>query len=795
MRPPLAGGRFDFGGRVATTDTLLQLKRADPEAYAAALAVIEQRQLGAQPERPKVEPGAPAQAAGVKTRQTDNRGVVRRPAWVTREAFDVIDTALDYAPDPNYALHTAKALGLQGWELRVRVPGTDEPHDEGQAVADAFAARVGRPYGGGLGGLLAVAMDSVLRRGAVELELEIADSSDDVVDALLVDPVAIDFQERREGVHTELDMVYLPGAGRAPVPLSRETFWYGAAGATVDKPHGQSPYLPLIDAVAPAMRLRTNLKRIGENQAFARQAFTIDTTRALEAAPPSVVKRVAGQEPQIVDWDSYRAYIDGIRDDVRDVVEAMYPDDTWILTDMIRADSVGAKHGSESFKPLELAQVFDQDAITSCLGLPAIHGRSWGAALSTTGSVQWMVYTLGLEGLREVPRRAVEWAINQYLRIRGIAAEATVEFEHISRGDIVQEAQAEEIRTRTIAAQLELGLITHEEAALALTGHGLPEGTGVGMLPEERVLATGDGTGKTSQHGAGAGCTHRLEPTRWEPEDPDPLTEGELAAGGPVTRDEAEERERAYAAWARRRAPAFAGLMAAAWWVKGDRVPSGWLYDTGDDLYRYPAAGGRIGKPLAWTRLNGLMGSRLVEAESVLRPATSALLQGNTPLSAWQRAMADQVRRAHIEAHLLGGGGLNGANPASLQRLTAQINAQYGHMARFGGDVAAGRLSEAQINARTRMYFESGPRETFRQAREELARAAGKDHERNVLDETAANCEGCEAETERGWVPIGAIKPIGERDCNGNCRCWVEHRVGGEEDRAYVMPVAWGARA
>jgi hypothetical protein len=60
---------------------------------------------------------------------------------------------------------------------------------------------------------------------------------------------------------------------------------------------------------------------------------------------------------------------------------------------------------------------------------------------------------------------------------------------------------------------------------------------------------------------------------------------------------------------------------------------------------------------------------------------------------------------------------------------------------------------------------------------------AGFEEARSVLH-PADHCPGCLVEAEKGWQPIGAMVPIGERDCKGNCRCTVEYRRSGTPARA-----------
>jgi len=801
---------------------LLALKRDDPRAYAIALEGIEARlDKTAPPEREApispsmLEAGLPTQAAGVKTHSTDMRLKIRRPSWANATVNGIIDDALDYAPDPHFAAATAKALGLQGWTLNVFTAGTEEPDDVAKAEVEMFADRCARQYGGGIDALLQVGLDSVMRRGAVALELDIADSRDDVLDIDLVDPTVVDFRVETEGNHRHVYPVYCPTGGREPVRLSELTFAYVGAGVRVGQPHGQTPFLPLVDTTYPQARLRDNLTRVTDQQGFSRQAFIIDSGKAIDQAPPDVAKRLPDGSIQIVDWQKYKTYMNSVRSDMETTVKDMYADDVWVLWDTIQPDSVGADHGTKSFRPLEIAQVFDQDEIVACLGQPAIHGRNWGAALSTTGNVQWLVYTLGLEGLRDIPARAVEWALNQYLRIRGINAEAHLVFEPIRKSDVLEEAQAEKIRTETVAAQLAMNVISLDEAAELLTGHDAPVSQTVGSatdseppssngaaiaVAEERSHGDAGGDGILGRNGAGGGHTNGGGPCtcsectdiEWEREPfaatGDPLTADELAALAAVDDDDARRARRKFDRWARDSAAVFVGMLGASIWREG-RARAGWNYAVPKARYHYPASvAGVLGRPLPGQRLVDVFARRMIEHQAAGQSATEALLQRRIGVGAWERQMAEAIRASHLEARMFGVGGQFGMSAADYEATMLRIRAQHDYLHGFGRQIANGELSEARIRQRAGQYYEAAQRETYRRASEDMHRQAGYDQEQNVLG-VADHCVDCEGETTRGWVEMGTLLPIGERACRSNCACHVTYRVKPTTEPALMAPI------
>lgn len=95
--------------------------------------------------------------------------------------------------------------------------------------------------------------------------------------------------------------------------------------------------------------------------------------------------------------------------------------------------------------------------------------------------------------------------------------------------------------------------------------------------------------------------------------------------------------------------------------------------------------------------------------------ATQALISGGT-VGAWERAMLDAIARGHAAAAIAGtaqwlgieAGGrlLNSRNLSRAERdaIKRAVAGQLPYLRKFAADIAAGRLSDAQIAARAGLY-------------------------------------------------------------------------------------------
>jgi hypothetical protein len=104
------------------------------------------------------------------------------------------------------------------------------------------------------------------------------------------------------------------------------------------------------------------------------------------------------------------------------------------------------------------------------------------------------------------------------------------------------------------------------------------------------------------------------------------------------------------------------------------------------------------------------------------------------------------------------------------------IKKQYAYLDGFAKEIQAN--PEAWINgrldARMNLYKESA----YTTLADFQAREYGEqgyDEEINILG-VADHCDDCLAETGRGWVPIGTLIPIGDRQCIVNCKCTIDYR-------------------
>lgn len=165
----------------------------------------------------------------------------------------------------------------------------------------------------------------------------------------------------------------------------------------------------------------------------------------------------------------------------------------------------------------------------------------------------------------------------------------------------------------------------------------------------------------------------------------------------------------------------------------------------------------------------------IAQSQVYLRSLARRLVAGKIDVAQFQQEAEREIETANWDAALLLMGPLAFALPQLVDKVRGAILRQVTWFRRLLADIASGRQRlDGSLLRRIAMYAGSG-HATVEDVGRVVALMGGRREERNVLG-IAEHCEGCLRETARGWVSIGALVPIGERDCLTNCRCNYEYR-------------------
>lgn len=115
----------------------------------------------------------------------------------------------------------------------------------------------------------------------------------------------------------------------------------------------------------------------------------------------------------------------------------------------------------------------------------------------------------------------------------------------------------------------------------------------------------------------------------------------------------------------------------------------------------------KTGQFLSAREAIGLRDDSLERRATDVDTLASTLGKGDVSVQAWEAAMRDVVRDTFAAQYAYGRGGLNAMTTDDWQAINDLADAQSRYLRSFAQDVAAGRLSEAKISARSVLYLQS----------------------------------------------------------------------------------------
>lgn len=208
----------------------------------------------------------------------------------------------------------------------------------------------------------------------------------------------------------------------------------------------------------------------------------------------------------------------------------------------------------------------------------------------------------------------------------------------------------------------------------------------------------------------------------------------------------------------------------------GDSNSNRAVYTWNSKAMRYQGAGGRF---VSHAVVRDSVRQVIDGVGRELDDATLSLLAGRVSLVEWEHAMANTIRTVHAIGAATNAGGWGQLTLQDMAYVEGVIGQQLDLLARFATQIETGQQAlTAQVLQRANMYKNAG--ETLQKKVGEFhAHDAGLDYYRNMLG-PVEHCNGCLVAAAAGWVPIGTLVPIGERDCRTNCKCTWEYGNAGD---------------
>lgn len=283
--------------------------------------------------------------------------------------------------------------------------------------------------------------------------------------------------------------------------LSRDTFFWRSVDQWVDEPYGRAPYAAAAFECLADLAMIEDLRDSIHNGAWPRMALGQNYQELYKIATDVMGLRDLEGDFAATRW---------VNDRVADVVAAV---EKLKASDNIFYDAAGDLKMLESasaFRGLAPAiEYLRQRIVQSLKTLPTLMGINDGSTQTYT-TVEWAIYAAGLESVRNIVVNVLCKCAQLHLRLLGLDLKAIAKIKTIRTTDGMIEAQAEGLRIANEVRKVQLGWVSNEEAAIAITGSGpvaepMPGAYGPAPAEEDGSETPGDATASGKKKGKKSG--------------------------------------------------------------------------------------------------------------------------------------------------------------------------------------------------------------------------------------------------------------------------------------------------
>lgn len=299
------------------------------------------------------------------------------------------------------------------------------------------------------------------------------------------------------------------GTGKRPqqriagtlIDLDIPTFFYVALDQDLLEPYADSPLQSAIQPAQFATEFMNDLRRVVQKAIHPRLVISIAEDAIKKSLPPEVFSNKE-------ELDKYRTQIISA---IETQINNLKIDDALVQSDAVKAEYMTGGNTSLEAEYTTLNNIINSKLATGAKTMPSILGMGTGS--QNIASTETMLFLKNADGaIQQKLNEIYSQALTLGLRLFGL--DVYVEFRY-SDIDIRPEAELEAFRSMKqsrILELLSLGMMSDEEAALALTGHlpgkGFKPLSGTGFFSPQPVDAlNGNGhstTGPGNKQGSAA---------------------------------------------------------------------------------------------------------------------------------------------------------------------------------------------------------------------------------------------------------------------------------------------------
>ena len=195
-------------------------------------------------------------------------------------------------------------------------------------------------------------------------------------------------------------------------------------------------------------------------------------------------------------------------------------------------------------------------------------------------------------------------------------------------------------------------------------------------------------------------------------------------------------------------------------------------YTWAGDVGRYRS--NDTGRFVARKDILSLTEAQITSTERQMAALTTSVMEGRIAPAVWQEEMRTELKRQVLSQTALGSGGFDRISQAGYGRAGADLRQLYAKLSGTAADIADGKITMAQAQARANEYA-GHARSHFYSAEREKVQPSQANHvfiERRLLGGGGKTCPSCVGYYNQGWSHFGLLPAPGiGSECGGNCKC------------------------
>lgn len=394
---------------------------------------------------------ASTQALTLRTTSSDTREIIRK---LTKATPDLSAAVWAYARTVVTPTYTATARNLDGTFnreatvlLHSLLQRFDVLHDYNDGFSGIWSMRA----------LSESLVGELVRYGACSFELVL----DKARLPRTLSPVSVLQIQFRED---DRWLAPVQRVGSEEIDLDYPTFFYSSLDQDLLEAYADSPLEPAIQAVLADHQFFDDLQRLVRRALHPRLDVDIDYEKFVRTIPPDV----------LADQEGRKAYVDGVIQQITDLVNGLNPEDALVHFDFIKFAYLNHGTASPASEEETLLSLSRSRVSAGAKTLPSILGH--GDANQNLASAEAMLFMKSAGAVQGRINDLYSRALTLALRLMGEDVAVRFAYDPINLRPEDELEAFRAMRQDRILSQLSYGFITDDEASIQLTGSVTPAG-------------------------------------------------------------------------------------------------------------------------------------------------------------------------------------------------------------------------------------------------------------------------------------------------------------------------------